>query len=378
MSSSRDKSEPRFEPSSINICLETQSGVLAGYLLDVSRRGIAIDLPRGDTPLPAVGTSVSRVTASGKGSYSGAYSLGTATVKRVWNQSAYFDYGGGMALLFDEPLDDADRHKALLKGTQQFTRLRSQARLAAHDIEHLSAYRRSLSECQMRLYIQTITFSVSLAAAYFALIYYGIVTNSMEDAQLSFWRTLVATLPGVIAIAFALMISQKNASLQRVDAYLAVLKECVARNEYPREYQGWETEYAKFRQIMKTDKCHECEMAKHSHRECGVWKPEEAQEMAGRRLTTKPYVSLYYAIMYGTFIAILVASIAAVIIEVASLQRGVSTYVAISAVITLVMVAAITGICILAWRLRKGRYSFEHYIRCWLDLLHRCREQIHC
>jgi len=366
------RTHPRFEPSSVNVSVKTTAGTeFSGYLLDVSRGGLAIDLPQ-KVDLPDIGSKVD-VEASNGDSLLGRINLGTATVLRTWTQSAYFDDGKGIALSIDNQLVEYGKYRFLLRGVQQCTRLESQTNLAAKDIEHLSAYRRSLSECLMKLYTSTLTLSVSLAATYFALNYYGIATNRLSDPDMSFWRTLLAALPGIIAVVFALMISQKNASIQRVDAYLAVLKECLVKNQYPREYRGWETESLKFRDVMKTAACKDCKII----RKCGTFKESEKQAIDSRKLFRDPFIDLYYIIMHLTFFSILIASIIAIIIELRKFQWSTGIYMLASSVITFIMLLAIFGIFYLTVQLRKGRYSFEYYTRCWIDLLSRCRKSIH-
>jgi hypothetical protein len=363
---------PRLEPSSVNVLINTGAGVqFTGYILDVSRGGLAIDLPE-KAELLEVGSKI-EVSVSSEDSLGRWISLGAATVLRTWTQSAYFDNGKGIALKLDDQLTEPAKYRLLMKGTQQNTRLKAQVRVAEQDIDYLSQYRRALFECQMKLYANTITFSVSLAAAYFALTYYGIATNRFSDPDMSFWRTLLAALPGTISVAFALMVSQKNASIQRVDAYLAVLKECLIRNQYPREYRGWETESLKFRQIMKTAKCKDCAIV----RKCGTLTESEQQEATSRKLLRNPSIDLYYIMMYLTFYFILIASMIAVIIEVRKFQWNISVYMVISSAITLVMFIAGVSVFYLTYHLRKGKFSLEYYTRCWKDLFSRCRKSVY-
>lgn len=366
------RADPRFEPYSVNASFKTASQAqFCGYLLDVSRGGLAIDLPH-TADLPDVGSKVD-ISVMSKTTFKNWIGLGHAKVLRTWTESAYYDNGKGIALALDDHIIDSNKDRLLLRGIQQQIRLIKQDRLAAHDINHLSSYRRSLAECQVNIFTTTITLSVSLAAAYFALNYYGIATNKLSDPAMSFWRTLVAALPGIIAIVFGLIVSQKNASIQRVDAYLAVLKECLVNNRYPREYKGWETESHKFRHVFRTKACDDCDL----ERKCGTLKENEQQAIDSRKLLINPYIDLYYIIMYSTFYAIMIISTLAVFIELQKFQWGFNIYMATNAAITVIMLLAIAGIFKLTVQLRKGKLSFDHYRRCWIDILSRCRKRLY-
>lgn len=368
----RVRKEQRFEPSLVDASIKTSSKTHScGYILDVSSSGLAIDFPQ-TVNLPDIGSKVEVSIRSHKTSKNWV-GLGLATVVRTWTESAYYDNGKGIALGFENIIEDPNKQRLLLGGIQQSTRIDQQKSLAGQDINHLSAYRRSLAECQVNLFTNTITLSVSLAAAYFALNYYGIATNKFSDPAMSFWRTLLAALPGIIAVIFGLIVSQKNASIQRVDAYLAVLKEGVARNRIPREYKGWETESHKFRQVMKTTACNECDL----ERKCGTLKENEQQAISSRSLLKNPFIDLYYLVMYFTFYSILIISTLAVFIELRKYQWGFNVYMATNAAITVIMVLAFGGIFYLTIQLRKGKLSFEYYRRCWIDLLSRCRRTIY-
>jgi len=78
----------------------------------------------------------------------------------------------------------------------------------------------------MNLFMLVLTVGVALASAYFSLTYYSIAADHTSDQSLEFWRAMVATLPGFLAIACALMVAQKNITIKIIDAYLAMLKEC--------------------------------------------------------------------------------------------------------------------------------------------------------
>ncbi|MDD5774070.1 MAG: PilZ domain-containing protein [bacterium] len=365
------RTNARFEPPEINVSAKTTSGnQLTGYLLDISSGGLAIDLPE-KVDLPDINSKV-EINVRIKDYSPNWISLGYANVSRRWTESTYFDNGKGVALILDAKITDQNLYRFLLKGTQQHTRLIKQDSLASQDINHLSAYRRSLSDCQIHLFTSTITLSVSFAAAYFALNYYGIVTKSKDDIAMSFWRTLVAALPGIIAIVFGLMVSQKNASIQRIDAYLTVLKECLIKNSYPREYKGWETESFKLRHVMNTTSCENCEII----RKCGTLTEREQKYLDSRKLFTNPPIDIYYIIMYFSFYAILIISTIAVVFELQQYQWGLNIFMLISSTITLIMLISLFGIFYLNVQLRKGKYSIDYYKRCWIDLLSRCRKNV--
>ena len=367
------RANPRFEPSSVTISITPfgeANAISHGYLLDISSGGLAIDLPQ-KSILPAVGSTV-EVKVKSEDLDDDWMSLGRAKVLRTWMQSTYFDNGKGVAFSFDAPLKDSRSQQILLHGTQQHTRLQAQARLAMQDIEHLSAYRRCLVECQIKLYTVTLTLSTSLVAAYFALNYYGIASGMQSQPSMSFWRTMIAALPGALSIACALMVSQKSASIQRTDAYLAVLKDCSVRNQYPREYRGWEWESRKLRHVMKTTACNDCEVK----RKCGTLRAIDQTILDSRRLLINPSIDLYYSIVFLTFYIILFISTIAVLIELSKFQWGITAYMVTSSLITVLMLLATIAIFYLTVQLRRGHLSFDYYKRCWLDILHRCRKGI--
>ena len=365
-----NRHHPRFEPAFIDaiVSLPNESEI-RGRVLDSSRGGMAVALPE-NADLPPKGTLIS-LWVIDTASHKAKKSVGNATIERNWAETELLDNGKGIALRFTNDLSDNDVLYYLLRGIQQNIRLASQAELAVIDISYLGDYRRDLINCQMRLFVLTLTIGVALASAYFGLTYHSIATNQLTNPNLNFWRTMVAALPGTLAIACALMVAQKSISIQRIDAYLLLLKQYLIIKQYPREFRGWESEYRKFRNILKTEICKSCE----PKRKCGDLKPQDREKLHPRRMFSSPQIDLYHIVMYMSFFSAFALSMIAVIVELLKFQWGVSAYMLISSLITIAISLAVVALFYVFYHLRKGRFSVVYYKRCWIDLLNKCRWQ---
>lgn len=365
-----NRRHPRFEPAFIDAMVTLSDKTqLIGRVLDSSRSGMAIALSE-KSHLPAPGSSVILSVAEAD-SHGSQKSVGSATVERTWSDTELIDKEKGIALKFSTELNGNSVAKYLLRGFQQNKRLNSQAKLAVIDIEYLGGYRRDLISCQIRLFILTLTVSVALASAYFGLTYHSIATNQLANPNLSFWRTMVAALPGALALACAFMVVQKSTSIQRVDAYLLLLKQYLILEQYPREFKGWESEYRKFRNALKTKICKTCEVKP----KCGNLTLQEVEKLQSRTLFAAPKIDLYHLVMYTSFFSAFALSLTVVVVELLKFQWGVTAYMIVSSLITICFLFATVALFYAFYHLRKGRFSVVYYKRCWVDLLNKCRWQ---
>ena len=240
---------------------------------------------------------------------------------------------------------------------QQQSRLASQSELAALDMSYLGNYRRDLIECQTKLFMLTLTLGVTLAGAYFALNYHSVATNQLANPNLSFWRTMVA---------------QKSISIQRIDTYLMILKECRILNQYPREYRGWESAIRKYRHLLNTNICTSCGNV----RRCGTLKPEDQHMLRSRSFLRSPSVDLYHVVMYTSFFGAFALSIFAIVVELLNFQWGIPVFMLIAVCIAAILCATVAALIYVFYHLRKGHFSVEYFKFCWIDLLNRCRWQV--
>jgi hypothetical protein len=370
------RSETRFEPQRVRGFFQTSEGdEIRGLILDASRGGFALDVSEVSL-LPEEKTTGTLKVATGEFEKDPRWLVGSATVVRRWPGSKIFDKGGGMALQLNNGLSDSKAERLLLSGIRQQSRLVRQEKLAVHDMETLSADRRSIRDCQIKLFIVTLTLGVTLGAAYLTLAYHGVAVGTFSEPQLSFWRTMMAALPGLLSITCALMAAQQSQSIQRIDAYLSLLKGYSVTGDYPREYRGWETVYRKLRHILGTEKCESCGIAESSERKCGQLRTGGKDELDSKSMWRDPPIDLYNVVMFGAYFFALCLSLAAVLIELKRFNWAVNIYMGIGSLMTILMVVATVGLFLVFRALRKGKFSFDSYKRCWKDLLAKCSYRI--
>ena len=370
MAQERRKYE-RFEPQSADVIVTPPSKQkYRGAVLDASCGGMAIDLVYKDH-VPSPGTQID-ISVLGGGNGKGLY-LGSATVKRNWFWSdPLLGETVGIAVELNNILSDPTAEGILLSGTQQQTRLRGQNKLAAQDIENLAAFRTSAVECQNRLFMLTLTLGVALASVYIGLVYYGLAIDAIHDPAFSFWRSMVAALSGAVAITCALMISQKAASIQRTDAFIAVLKEFMVRRIFPREYRGWEVAYRRFQNVLNTRICGECVY----EGKCGSSTPEDQKRLKVKKWAGSLRLDSYLFSISSAYIFMLVVSILVILVELYEFQTDEPVFMLIGGVVIALILAG-AGLVIYAfYRVWKGKFSFGSYKRLWLDQLTKCRVEV--
>ena len=368
MAEERRKCE-RFEPQSVDVIVTPPSKEkYRGAVLDASCAGMAIDLVHKDH-VPSPGTQIDIHVPEIGGNGQGVY-LGSAIVKRNWFRSdPLFGDNVGIAVQLDNLLSDQGAEGILLSGTQQQSRLKGQSKLAAQDIENLAAFRRSTVECQNKLLMLTLTLGVGLASVYIGLVYYGLAIEAINDPTFSFWRSMVAALSGAVAITCALMISQKGASIQRTDAFIAVLKEFMLRRTFPREYRGWEVAYRRFQNVLNTRICGECVY----EGKCGSATPEDQKRLKARKLGGSLRLDSYLFNISSAYFFILVVSILAILVELYEFQTDEPVFMLIGGVVIALILAGAGLVISTFYRVRKGKFCFDSYKRCWLDQLTKCR-----
>ena len=357
----------RFEPPFVDAFIKYEESEIRGQVLDSSRGGMAVALSeRLNTPKEGDHIKIFVANADCKDS---KITVGDAVVLRQWESGDILDNGKGFAVKFNSgyPLSTSERY--LLNGIQQKKRLETQAKMVPQDITYLGNYRRDLISCQMKLFIVTLTVGVAMAGAYFGLTYHTIASEQLQNPDLRFWRTMIAALPGCLAIACALMVAQKSISIQRIDSYLLLLKEYCIIDQYPREYRGWESALRKMREILRTKKCLNCE----TKRKCGELKQSDIKRIKERGLFYGPVVGLYHVIVYTTFFTVLGLSLIALVFEIKASKWETVSYMWASSAITILIIAVMVILGFIFYHLRRGKYSVEDFRRSWIDLLNRCR-----
>jgi hypothetical protein len=363
------RSNPRFEPPFVDAIISFTNGeTMRSSVLDASRGGLAVALSE-NADLPSIGQQVTLRATTASESSENSKPVGTATILRNWAGSGLLNEGKGLAMQFNSAFSDQNTEQFLLRGVQQKTRLTAQAELATVDMNYLGGYRRDIVNCQMKLYVLNLTIGVALAGAYFGLTYHSIAINQLSNPQLSFWRTMLAALPGLLSVACVLMVSQKSISIQRLDAFLAVLKECSIMKQYPREYRGWETAYRKYRHVLRTNACTLCKV----DRKCGDLKIEERNKLVSKSMFRNPKIDTYHIIMYMSFFIAFLLSIIAITVELLKFQWGVHSYMAIAFTLGVIVALTVITLFYVFYHLRKGHYSLDQNKRCWLDILNKCR-----
>lgn len=370
MSNNEKRQNPRFEPPFVDAEIKINSRTtVQGRVLDASKSGMAIAISDIISP-EDIGSVADISVRDGLKSDSVKREVGRAKIVRRWPGSQG-NVTNGLALKFDNELPTGDVQACLLTGPDKITRLNSQAQLYQIDTEYLGDYRRDLISCQVKLFALALTLGVTLAGAYFGLSYHSAISVYSGRADLSFWRTMVAALPGLLAVASAMMVVQKSISIQRIDAYLLVLKRNIIENKFPREYRGWESAYRKLKHFLNSSKCKNCTIAR--RRVCGSWKDSDKREIESVSLIRSFSTDLFHIVMYLTFFAIMVLSVVAVLRELFQYQIDNTGYIVIGASLVIVIALPILVLLITIVRLRKGKLSIVHFKRCWNDILVNCR-----
>ncbi len=365
----------RFEPAYADVLFsECIPRALRARVLDISPSGLAVALSLVDNP-PDKDVSISLV--EGNSENDSSIKLGKATIKREWSGEGVFGYEKGIALRLHEDIPQHILSDPLLRGRKQDERTNGQKGLLSLDVEHLSNYRRSLSDCQIKFFILALTVGMGLAGSYFGLTYHSVSAGKITDPNLALWRTFLAVLPGCLAIACAFMVVHKSISIQRIDAYLSLVKKYSILGHFPREYSGWETDLWRFKNILSTSKCSYCKIKEKCDEEANkLIADNRNRDNRNRGFTSNPRVDLFHIIVHLTFFTILVISLITVLSNVIEFKLGAGLHMVIAAIITIVLVGVIISLVFIFYHLRKGRYSVDYFRSCWRNVLAKCREPI--
>ncbi len=358
----------RIEPASVNATVLFNSTPKKGRVLDASESGLAIAFSE-EPPSYEVGTEVG-IQVYPALSPNDMQDIGKAKIIRNWVDDDWIKDEKGIALNLHNHIRDQRPRRLLLRGSSQYVRLENQNSIANSDIDFLGAYRRNLVDCQLKLFMLVLTVGVALAGAYFGLIYHGITLNKLALPELSFWRTMIAALPGMLAVACALLFSQKSISIQRIDAFLATIKECIIKRNFPREYKGWEIEIRKFRHIMKTKECDRCD----ENRKCGDLKQLDRRYLKNKSLIFNPSIDLYHLIVFTTFLTVLFLSFFAILSEIVRFQLDSHGFIFVGFLIASIFFITFFFLIYIFYHLRKGNYSFEYFRASWKELMHKCQK----
>ena len=361
---SEKRKHKRFEPRFLKatLIIEETNQELKGNIIDTSEESVAI-IFESELNLQLNQEVKIKVEDTKRNI---RLDLGNAKLIRKWNTPNFLENKPAAAFKLNESLKERHQIQTLLRGIPKDDRFIYQAKLAEMDIEYLCAYRRSLIDCQMKLFMLVLTTGVALGSAYFGLAYHGSLTGNINDSDLSFWRGMIAALPGLLAVGSAFMVAQKSISIQRIDAYLSIMKECYLSKRFPREYKGWESEYRKFRRILHTSRCNNCTT------KCGSSYSSSNSESNFAKMFKNPPPDYYHIIVYSIFLIVILLSIYAVVVEVVKYQAGDYFKMFISAFITIILFTTIICLLFIFKELRYGRYSLKYFRKTWCELLNRC------
>jgi len=366
------RKETRHEPKDLLISFKNIKGeTIQGTILDASEKGIAVELFNEACLSDLLAGSI--VCDLNVGKDGKTINIKDGIIRRVWNDDTYFKKNYGLAIELINTVSSQNASGIILKGLMKTRRLNAQKEIAKYDLDYLNNYRRYLSECQIKLLELALITSVSIAAIYFGISYSGFILNNKEDASVSFWRTLVSALPGFISISCAILVSQKSMSIQRVEAFMNILKECLINNNFPREYRGWESESKKVRHIFMTDHCNKCLNIKKEL--CGTLSVEEALILKSKKLFNNPKLDFYNTLIYLILYTIGTLSGIAVTIELFRYQRSTLRYMIASSSITIIIIGVLAYVGYLLYQVRKGKFSSIVLKRIWIDIMTHCSKQ---
>lgn len=355
-----DRYEPRLIDANVEIRDEKRN--VLGKVIDVSKTGIAIFFEISDH-LKSEKIFEINITDN---TTDANFTLGEAKLVRNWTTPPYLGEKPAAAFEFKKPIEGYVQESALLRGIKKVSRYESQTKIAKLDIEYLGEYRKSLVDCQMKLFMLALTTGVALGSAYFGLAYYSSVAKNLNNTSLSFWRAMVAAMPGILAMGCALMVAHKSISIQRIDAYLSILKECCLSRRFPREYKGWESEYRKFRVILKSNKCNDC------NPKCGYNLEPSDPKIGKRKFFKNPIPDTYHILVFTTFLSIICLSIYSLITELLKYRHADILKMTTSAIIALILGATILILIWIFKNLRYGKFSVDYFKNTWCELMAKC------
>lgn len=364
--------KPRFEPAYLDVMYKIDGNKSRGRILDVSETGMAIAISQ-NTKAPQDKKIISLEITPGDSDAPPYNSLGSAVTERSWAGSANQGGEHGFSVTFSEALTGNKFKNAKLYGIQQKDRLIAQQAVATLDIAYLGSYRDKMIGCQMSLFILTLTVGVGLLGAYFGLTYHSALNaNTALNADLAFWRTMLASLPGLLAMSCAFMVAQKSISIQRIDTYLSILKECTIKKQYPREYKGWETDIRRFKRILGSKQCdsNRCKI----ENKCADIKSQDKEKKKWIEMIKG--VDLYHIIIFMTFFSVIGLSTQTVISNILKFKLGAEENMIAALLVGGVIGLFIIGISYIFVHLRVGKYSIKHYKIYWCNILNKCRQPV--
>jgi len=355
----------RIEPICVDTLIRHNYEHIKGRVLDLSQGGMAIDLPQQTTTV-ANGEKVHLdVFKNGH-----LIDLGMATVQRNWLNQGDFYSNKGFSVQFENELVATEETNDLLSGASQKSRLASQSKLAALDIAHLGNYRCNLINGQIKLFSFAFTVAFALIGAYVGMIYHSIAIAQSGNAILGFWRTMLISLPGLLCIASAIIIAQKNIFIHQIDAYLSILKKCHILNKYPREYHGWESDYQKCQQHLREKKCTACNLTYQSA-DLGF---EEKIQLQRKGLFNKITMPSYLILMNTGLLSIIFLSLTTVVSNTLEFQWADSILLLTASLMSFIMLIVSLLLLKIYYALHKGEHSVEYFKHYWLNILKNCRQ----
>lgn len=366
---------PRFEPQPVNILIIQKhlNKSITGLILDVSRNGIAVAI-NGEEDQLKHGEEVAIEVVLPKNEEKILIEGGGLVVRNL-NRTGFCDFIKGTAIRFKQVIDE-DNHdydNLFFNGPTQSVRIANQAEIARADMNYLGGYRQELIDGQLRLFILTLTFGVTMASAYFGFLYNRLASQAVDGQNLRQWLPVIAFMPGLLSISCAFISIHKSVFIQRIDSYLSVIKERIVSFQYPRHYQGWESGVYKLRHIFYSKKCDTC------------WFQPKCSDLSQKKcVKTKkridffkyPFLSIEHIIMYSTFLLVYLISAFTALIEMFRYNNW-----ALLKIITTVAISIFTIFIIRRFRfflvdLRDGKNSFEVLKRSWTNILCKCTAAI--
>jgi hypothetical protein len=109
---------------------------------------------------------------------------------------------------------------------------------------------------------------------------------------------------------------------------------------------------------------------------CGSATPEEQKRLKARKLAGSPRLDLYGFGMSSTYFFVLFFSILAVLVELYEFQTDEPAFMLLGGVLIALILAGAGLVIYTFYGVRKGKFSFDSYRRCWLDQLTKCRVQV--
>ncbi len=230
------RNSQRFEPEKalINIFVRTEE--VKGEVMNISDGGVSILLINDKNEANELAKEISKVskeldfTFSHK-DFNRQSNKMSGKVERVWTHSEDLENRQGLIIKFKKlPVD-----LPFQPGREKKERLKVQKVLASLDATSVEHYKHCIMNSQNSLFLAT-----------FTIIIFGVVGAMMKNDNFSYTLNLIIS---ILFFICSFVFYRHAISLNRIEAYLALLKESIFKGDFFKGYSGWEKDLITLKEL---------------------------------------------------------------------------------------------------------------------------------